>query len=69
MLAVEAGDDSLAVVEGPVHPGRVPQRLKAVPDLRKAVVADAGHMLHHDQPDELARAIESFLDETSTSRA
>ena len=26
-----------------------------------ALLADAGHMLHHDQPEEVARLIEAFL--------
>jgi pimeloyl-ACP methyl ester carboxylesterase len=30
-------------------------------DLRHATVAHAGHMLHHDQPEALARLIEAFL--------
>jgi len=36
-------------------------RLKAVPKLQKARINDAGHMLHHDQPDALAALIEGFL--------
>jgi pimeloyl-ACP methyl ester carboxylesterase len=38
------------------------QRLAAVRDLRRVTLADAGHMLHHDQPEALARAVEGFLD-------
>ena len=30
-------------------------------DLRERVVDDAGHMLHHDQPEVLARLLEEFL--------
>lgn len=37
------------------------QRLQSVATLEQAVIDDAGHMLHHDQPEELARCIESFL--------
>ena len=29
--------------------------------LHEQTIADAGHMMHHDQPQEFARAIESFL--------
>jgi pimeloyl-ACP methyl ester carboxylesterase len=29
--------------------------------LHEATIADAGHMMHHDQPKEFGRAIESFL--------
>jgi pimeloyl-ACP methyl ester carboxylesterase len=32
-----------------------------VPQVTTAVVHDAGHMLHHDQPEQLARLIEDFL--------
>ena len=37
------------------------QRIAVVPQLTHAVVHDAGHMLHHDQPEQLARLIEDFL--------
>jgi pimeloyl-ACP methyl ester carboxylesterase len=29
--------------------------------VQQSVVQDAGHMIHHDQPDALARLIEPFL--------
>ena len=38
------------------------QRLAAVPSVRKLQLTPAGHMLHHDQPEALARALEKFLD-------
>jgi pimeloyl-ACP methyl ester carboxylesterase len=37
------------------------QRIAAVPDITHAVIEDAGHMLHHDQPTQLAELIEKFL--------
>jgi pimeloyl-ACP methyl ester carboxylesterase len=37
------------------------QRIAAVPKLTHAVLEDAGHMLHHDQPQVLAGLIEEFL--------
>ena len=37
------------------------ERLKVVPNLTRARIMDAGHMLHHDQPGELARLIENFV--------
>ena len=37
------------------------ERRAAFPDLRHVTVADAGHMLHHDQPEAVARLIEDFL--------
>jgi len=62
LLSVTASDDSL----GQWWKGRYTleeyrQRLKVVPDLREAHLDDAGHMLHHDQPQTLARLIETFL--------
>ena len=37
------------------------QRISVVPRLTHAVIHNAGHMLHHDQPEELAQLIENFL--------
>ncbi len=37
------------------------ERRRAFRNLRHAVVEDAGHMLHHDQPEALARLLEPFL--------
>jgi pimeloyl-ACP methyl ester carboxylesterase len=37
------------------------QRLSVVPDCRRAQLADAGHMLHHDQPRALAERLLDFL--------
>jgi pimeloyl-ACP methyl ester carboxylesterase len=37
------------------------ERLKEVPDCRIESIAEAGHMLHHDQPEELAVHIANFL--------
>ncbi len=37
------------------------ERLRAIRSLRRVEVADAGHMLHHDRPDEVARLIEEFF--------
>jgi pimeloyl-ACP methyl ester carboxylesterase len=37
------------------------ERRAAFRDLRHVTVADAGHMLHHDQPEQVARLIEEFL--------
>jgi pimeloyl-ACP methyl ester carboxylesterase len=38
------------------------ERLSHVKQLDRARVADAGHMLHHDQPEAVARLIEDFID-------
>ena len=37
------------------------QRLAAVQQVERHVLAPAGHMLHHDQPEALARRLETFL--------
>jgi pimeloyl-ACP methyl ester carboxylesterase len=36
-------------------------RIASVPQLQHAVIQDAGHMLHHDQPQALAQLIEAFV--------
>ncbi|MDI4634151.1 alpha/beta hydrolase [Pelomonas sp. V22] len=36
-------------------------RLAVVKDLKRATLTDAGHMLHHDQPEALAAQLASFL--------
>jgi len=37
------------------------ERLAAFASLQTTTVAGSGHMLHHDQPEAVARLIESFL--------
>ncbi len=64
LLAVETGDDSL----GRWWKGRYTladyhERLRSVSRYRIARIEDAGHMLHHDQPEQLAGVVEAFLDE------
>lgn len=62
VLAVEASDDSLGQWwAGKYALDEYHQRLTHVRDCRIAVVQDAGHMLHHDQPVQLAGLIEQFL--------
>lgn len=48
----EGATDSLAGVR---------QRMSNVPGATLVTIPDAGHMLHHDQPEAVARAIEPFL--------
>jgi pimeloyl-ACP methyl ester carboxylesterase len=43
----------------------IESRIAQLPHARSAVIADAGHMLHHDQPQALAALIEQFLQECS----
>ena len=62
VLAVEASDDSLEKwKQGRYTLADYHERLKLIADAKVAVVADAGHMLHHDQPEALAALIEGFL--------
>jgi pimeloyl-ACP methyl ester carboxylesterase len=37
------------------------RRRACIPNVRHCLLADAGHMLHHDQPEQLAQLIEDFL--------
>ena len=37
------------------------QRKAAIPNLSEVVLPECGHMMHHDQPEQLARVIEDFL--------
>jgi pimeloyl-ACP methyl ester carboxylesterase len=61
-LAVEASDDSLSQWwQGRYTLAEYHERLKSVPDCRIARVEDAGHMLHHDQPEQVAKLIDNFL--------
>ena len=62
VLSVTASDDSLSQWwKGRFTLAQYHERLKAVPNLHNAVIEDAAHMLHHDQPERLARLIEGFL--------
>ncbi|MBK6630803.1 MAG: alpha/beta hydrolase [Betaproteobacteria bacterium] len=36
-------------------------RLASFPELREVLLADSGHMLHHDQPQRLASVLDEFL--------
>jgi pimeloyl-ACP methyl ester carboxylesterase len=43
------------------HPEQFAERKAAFRDLREVELADCGHMMHHDQPEKLARLIEDFF--------
>jgi pimeloyl-ACP methyl ester carboxylesterase len=61
-LCVEATDNSLDFWhKGKYTLAEYRERIKAVPNLQTAKIDDAGHMLHHDQPEALARLIEGFI--------
>ena len=62
LLAVEAADNELGKWWGDKYSlAEYHERLKSVPNCRIEAVANAGHMMHHDQPEVLAEMIESFL--------
>ena len=61
-LVVVASDDSLTGwFGGKFTQADFDERLKSVPNLKRGRIEDAGHMLHHDQPGQLARMIEDFV--------
>lgn len=62
VLMVEASDDSMAPwFKGKYTLDQHHERLKVVPQLEIVRIEDAGHMLHHDQPQVLAPLVERFL--------
>lgn len=62
VLMVEASDDSMAQWwKGQFTLAQHHERLKVVPQVEMARIEDAGHMVHHDQPQVLAPLIERFL--------
>jgi pimeloyl-ACP methyl ester carboxylesterase len=61
VLHVEAKDSpTLAAFAGELPIAEFKTRFAVVPDWREEIVADAGHMIHHDQPERVAALIESF---------
>jgi pimeloyl-ACP methyl ester carboxylesterase len=61
-LMVEAADDSLELWwKGKYTLTQHRERLKAVPQVEITKIEDAGHMLHHDQPEIVAALIERFI--------
>jgi len=61
-LWVEGSDDQLTRFWGSRFPREeFEARLAVVPRLDRTVLQDAGHMLHHDQPEALAAVLEPFL--------
>ena len=63
VLWVEADGTNMWQWMGPKEEARIEidRRLACIKDVRCEMMADAGHMLHHDQPAELARLVETFL--------
>jgi pimeloyl-ACP methyl ester carboxylesterase len=62
VLAVEASDNMMDVWwNGKFTLAEYHERIKVVPDLEIAHISDAGHMMHHDQPQALADLIDRFI--------
>ncbi|WP_293662422.1 alpha/beta hydrolase [Rhodoferax sp. OV413] len=62
VLAVEATESNMDVWwKGTFTPEEYRERLKVVPQVEIAQIDNAGHMLHHDQPEELAALMEPFI--------
>ena len=62
LLMVEAEEDSMNTWwKGQYTNAQHRERLQAVPQVEIATLTDAGHMLHHDQPEVLARLMARFL--------
>lgn len=60
VLWIDAAE-SETVARMKLTPEALAERRAAIKDLRHHTVRNAGHMLHHDQPEEVARLIEQFL--------
>jgi len=60
VLWVDAAE-SETVTRMRLTPADLAERRGAFKNLRYHTVANAGHMLHHDQPEEVAKLIEAFL--------
>ena len=63
VLWVEADDTNMWQWMGPKEQARaeVDRRLAHLRTVRTHMMANAGHMLHHDQPEALAQLIDAFL--------
>jgi pimeloyl-ACP methyl ester carboxylesterase len=63
VLWVEAADTNMWRWMGPKEQARaeIDRRMAHLASVTSRMVPDAGHMLHHDQPELLARMIEEFL--------
>jgi len=62
VLSVVASDNSMDLWwKGSYTHEEFNERMQAVPHLETAFIRDAGHMLHHDQPEEVAALIERFI--------
>jgi pimeloyl-ACP methyl ester carboxylesterase len=56
------GAQSDLVARSRLGPAGLAERKRCIGDLTDALVDDAGHMLHHDQPERVAALVEEFLE-------
>ena len=63
VLWVEAAQTDVWRWMGPKEAARleIDRRIACIAQVQTAMIEDAGHMVHHDQPEILARLIEDFL--------
>lgn len=63
VLWIEAEDSISVRWPGPPLAARteIERRIRYIPNVEVVLVRDAGHMLHHDQPEEIAHRIEEFF--------
>jgi pimeloyl-ACP methyl ester carboxylesterase len=63
VLWVEADDTDVWRWMGPKESARIEidRRIQFISDVKTAIINDAGHMLHHDQPEALAEIIGQFI--------
>jgi pimeloyl-ACP methyl ester carboxylesterase len=64
VLWVEADDTDVWRWLGPEESARIEidRRITFIPNVTTALINDAGHMVHHDQPEVLADLVERFLE-------
>ncbi|MGG1943203.1 alpha/beta fold hydrolase [Trinickia sp. NRRL B-1857] len=61
VLHVEAvASPTLAMLAGAIPLTEYKARFAAFPDWREKLIEEAGHMVHHDQPEQVAALIEAF---------
>jgi pimeloyl-ACP methyl ester carboxylesterase len=63
VMCVEAEDTKMWLWMGPKDQARIEidRRIAHIPNVKTHMLPEAGHMLHHDQPELLARLVEDFL--------
>jgi pimeloyl-ACP methyl ester carboxylesterase len=61
VLHVEAANSpTLAQIAGDIPLNEFKARFQAFPNWREKIIDEAGHMVHHDQPEQVAALIEGF---------